>query len=136
MNKIIITMISIIVVLIGIITAVAISEPENTDKPSNIVTIVEEGNSNIEKENNMESNENTIETNSEEEEKISPNCSFTQKIYYKKCGHTVQNYLELPQELVNLTKEDLQEKYSEWKIEKFSSNEIVLYKTIKFNYNI
>ena len=33
MNKIIITMISIIVVLIGIITAVAISEPENTDKP-------------------------------------------------------------------------------------------------------
>ena len=63
MNKIIITMISIIVVLIGIITAVAISEPENTDKPSNIVTIVEEGNSNIEKENNMESNENTIETN-------------------------------------------------------------------------
>ena len=69
----------------------------------------------------------SVKTNAKEE-KISPNCSFTQKIYYKKCGHTVQNYLELPQELVNLTKEDLQEKYSEWEIEKFSSNEIVLYK--------
>ena len=131
MNKIIITMISIIVVLIGIITAVAISGPENTDKPSNIVTIVEEGNSNIEKENNMESNENTIETNSEEEEKISPNCVVTEKIYYKGCSHTTSSYNNIKEELVNKTKKEFEKEYSDWQIEKFTSNEIVIYKEVQ-----
>lgn len=131
MNKIIITMISIIVVLIGIITAVAISGAENTDKPSNIVTIVEEGNSNIEKENNMESNENTIETNSEEEEKISPNCVVTEKIYYKGCSHTTSSYNNIKEELVNKTKKEFEKEYSDWQIEKFTSNEIVIYKEVQ-----
>ena len=50
--------------------------------------------------------------------RISPNAFITFKTLYKKCGHTACEYREVPNELVNLTKEELQDKYSEWKIEK------------------
>ncbi len=60
------------------------------------------------------------------DEKISPNGSITLKINYKKCGHTTSEYKDIPQELVNMTKHDLQEKYKEWNIDKFSDTEIVL----------
>ena len=71
--------------------------------------------------------QNILETNASEE-RISPNCSFTQKIYYSGCKHTISNYLELPQDVVNLNKEELQEQYVDWEIEKFSSDEVILYK--------
>lgn len=129
MNKIIVTLLCIIVVIGAIFTAVMIFQPKEEEKKETVITEVSDENILDECTDEYEEVENkdSLQANSDEE-KISPNCSFTQKIYYKKCGHTVQNYLELPKELVNLTKEDLQEKYSEWKIEKFSSNEIVLYK--------
>ena len=122
MNKIIVTLLCIIVVIGAIFTAVMIFQPKEEEKKETVITEVSDENILDECTDEYEEIENkdSLQANSDEE-KISPNCSFTQKIYYKKCGHTVQNYLELPQELVNLTKEDLQEKYSEWKIEKFSN---------------
>ena len=68
-----------------------------------------------------------IETNSAEE-KISPNCLITLKRYYKGCNHTSNEYINVPEELVNKTREDLQNEYKDWEIETFSSSEIVLYK--------
>ncbi len=62
-----------------------------------------------------------------QEEKTSPNCSFTIKTYYPKCGHITSQYQNLPQELVNLTRSEIQEKYQDYQIEKFASNEIILY---------
>ena len=134
MNKIIVTLLCIIVVIGAIFTAVMIFQPKEEEKKETVITEVSEENILDECTDEYEEIENkdSLQANSDEE-KISPNCSFTQKIYYKKCGHTVQNYLELPQELVNLTKEDLQEKYSEWKIEKFSTDEIILSREIEAN---
>lgn len=68
-----------------------------------------------------------IEANSNEE-KISPNCVLTLKRYYKECKHTINEYADMPQSLVNRTKEDLQKEYPNWEISKYSSMEIVLYK--------
>lgn len=68
-----------------------------------------------------------IEANSSEE-KISPTGSMTLKKYYKQCEHTINEYIDIPQELVNKTKNDLQEEYENWEIQQFSSNNIILYR--------
>lgn len=69
--------------------------------------------------------QNTINVNTQEE-KTSPNCSLTTKIHYQKCGHTTSQYSNLPKDLVNLTKSEIQEKYQSYEIESFSSNEVIL----------
>lgn len=63
------------------------------------------------------------------EEKISPNAVLTLKKYYKECKHTViENKSATSSNLVNKTKEELQNEYENWKIEHFSSTEIILSK--------
>lgn len=75
----------------------------------------------------VESNTLVKETSSEGE-KISPNCSIIFRRHYNDCGHTLEQYSSVPTELVNKTKEDLQEQYQGWTIEEFSRNQIVLYR--------
>ena len=72
-------------------------------------------------------NDITIQTITEEE-KISPNAILTLKRTYSECNHTIKEYSEIPDELVNLTKEELEEKKPGWKVEKFSAHEIILAK--------
>lgn len=73
-----------------------------------------------------------IETNSSEE-KISPNCLITLKRYYNECQHTINEYIDIPQNLVNGTEEDLKKEYPNWEIQKYSSNEIILYREFDSN---
>lgn len=68
-----------------------------------------------------------LETNAVEE-KISPNCLVTLRSYYKECQHTINEYVDIPQDLVNKSKEDIIEKYPNWEIKQYSSTEIILYK--------
>lgn len=128
MNKVIITMISIIVVIVAIITAVVIFKPESNDVTNIIVAEVaqEEILDDCTDEYEELENEKMVQANSNEE-KISPYCSFTIKIYYEQCGHIKNEYLELPEELVNCTKGQIEDKYKDYTVEKFASNEIVLY---------
>ena len=62
------------------------------------------------------------------DEKISPNASIVFKRYYSGCGHEMSSYVEVTEDLVNKTREEIKEKYKDWEIEKFSSSEIVLNK--------
>ena len=73
-----------------------------------------------------------IETNSSEE-KISPNCLITLKRYYNECQHTINEYIDVTQDLVNGTQEDLEKEYPNWEIQKYSSNEIILYREFDSN---
>ena len=59
-------------------------------------------------------------------EKISPNADFILRKVYSKCNHTIEENIELPQELVNKSIDELKEEYSEWEVEEFSSEKIVL----------
>ena len=68
---------------------------------------------------------NITETSSNEE-KVSYNATFALKKYYSLCGHSKFNYVELPSEVINLTKSELQNLYPDWKIEEFNNNNIVL----------
>lgn len=128
MNKVIITMISIIVIIAAMLTAVSIFTPnrDQENEQTKIEVAEEEILDDCTDEYEEIEYENTVKANTQEE-KTSPNCSLTTKTYYKKCGHTKSEYANLPQNLVNLTKNEIQEKYSKYEIESFASNEIILY---------
>ena len=72
-------------------------------------------------------NQNTREVSSTEE-KVAANAILILKKYYTKCDHTINEYVELPKELVNLTKEQVQEKYADWQVIGFEKGKITLYK--------
>ena len=73
---------------------------------------------------------NEISISSIDKEKISPNATLTLKKHYEECDHIIKEYAKIPEEYVNLTKEELQEQQEEWEIETFSSDEVVLIKHI------
>lgn len=62
------------------------------------------------------------------EEKVSANAILILKKYYKQCEHTVNEYVELPQELINMTKEEVQAQYPEWDVIGFEKGKVTLYK--------
>ncbi|MBQ2937452.1 MAG: BofC C-terminal domain-containing protein [Clostridia bacterium] len=74
-----------------------------------------------------EAKQDILETNAADE-KISPNCVLILRSYYKGCQHTINKYIDMPQDLINKTKEDLIQKYSDYEIKKYSSTEIIIYK--------
>lgn len=82
---------------------------------------------NYEKDIEEEEIEKTDIANSEDE-KISPNATVVFKTYYDKCSHTKEETETISDELVNMNKKEIVEKYAEWSIEKFSKDEIVLLK--------
>lgn len=128
MNKVIITIISIIVIVGAIIFGVAIYKPNSGEEAYNITTKV--ANENIEDDctdEYQEFQQEMLQTSSSEE-KISPNCYMTLKRTYKKCGHTTSEYLAVPEELVNKTQIELEKKYEGWTVEYFSDTQIVLNK--------
>lgn len=67
-------------------------------------------------------------TVSSEEEKVASNALMILKKYYLNCDHTINEYVELPQEIVNMTKEEVEEYYSDWKVIGFEKGKITLYK--------
>lgn len=91
-----------------------------------------------------ESNKNIVEAKDREEnsisnevlqasaieEKVLPTAEFAMKKVYNECGHFKFEYAELPQELVNLTEEEVEDYYKDWEIEEFSPSKIILTKEI------
>lgn len=73
-----------------------------------------------------------IETNANEE-KISPNCLITLKRHYNECNHTINEYIDVSQSLVNGTQKDLENEYKNWEVQKYSSNDIILYREFDSN---
>lgn len=134
MKKSWIVILALAILIIGIIAGVAIFEKnKNRIKEENIVenaineiseVVTDEC---IEEWNELEESKLEIQTNSNEE-KISPNALLTLKRYYKECNHTINEYIDIPQNLVNKTQEDLMNEYLNWKVEEYSSTQIVLYK--------
>lgn len=56
--------------------------------------------------------------------RLSPNCSFLFKTKYQKCGHVSNKYMNIPDELVNKTEEEIKKVYPEWNIEVFENNKV------------
>ena len=96
----------------GVIIGILLIKPKNGQNDS--IAKVENNQNMIE--NNVENQNNnfnnTVKAANVSEEKISPKAFVTYKIKYEKCGHETSQYREIPEELVNLTQEELKEKYS------------------------
>lgn len=69
-------------------------------------------------------------TVSSTEEKVSANAILILKKYFTKCEHTINEYVELPQEMVNMTEKEVKEQYPDWEVIGFASDKITLYKEI------
>ena len=126
MNKTIMSIIAIIVIIGAIIIGVQICKP-NKEQEDIITKVSDEKIEDDCTDEYQEIKEEMLQANSTEE-KISPNCFITMKKTYNKCGHTTSEYIAIPKELVNKTKEDLEEKYAGWTIDKFSDTQIVISK--------
>lgn len=69
-----------------------------------------------------------IQSVSSSEEKVSANAILVLKKYYIKCEHTINEYVELPQEIVNMTEEQVQQQYPDWNVIGFAQDKVILYK--------
>lgn len=127
MNKVIIVMLAIIVVFVGVFSAIALFGKSDEVEVKKVETeVAEEILDDCTDEYELIKQENTLKTNASEE-KTSPNCALIIKIYYKNCGHTSEEYNNLPEKAVNLNREQIEELYKEYKVQSFTSNEVVLY---------
>lgn len=73
--------------------------------------------------------EEFVKTNSEQE-KTSPNCAITLKVYHEACQHLIETRQTIEEADVNMTEEELKERFSDWEVQKFTTAEIVLYKEV------
>ena len=71
--------------------------------------------------------QNAITVDSKEE-KVAANAILILKKYYQKCEHTINEYVELPQELVNMTEEEVKAQYPNWEVIGFETGKVTLYK--------
>lgn len=118
----------ILISIVGITIGIYISNLENV-KGSQIEYATQMGETKVTDEC-VEETKDLLETNATQD-KISPNAIIIMEKYYPECNHTTTSYLDVPEDLVNLTQNELKEKYKDWEIKGFSSNEIVIKKEEK-----
>lgn len=80
-------------------------------------------------EENIVEEEKTVETTGDDI-KVTPNTLLILKRIYTDCGHTIINNAEIPEEMVNLNKQEVEKGYPNWKIEKFEKEEVILSKEL------
>lgn len=68
-----------------------------------------------------------------QKEKVSPYAKMTIEKKFSKCGHTTSSVVDVPKELVNLTVEEIEKRYSGWKVKDFSSDGFTLFRIIEAN---
>lgn len=129
-EKVIVAIIAIIVLIGAIFTAVMIRKNNKIDDNTQEKLIVSEDpvtDECTEEYKIAQQSEEAKEVNSSDE-KISSNSELVLKKYYKECGHTINEYVEMLPELVNMTEEEVADKFQDWELIGFSSREVTLLK--------
>lgn len=121
MNKrsIIISSIVITTIIIGVMIYFIFKFQENKNVKSKV---------NDSTENVKVINELAVETSNEEDIRVSPNSKIILKQYYKSCGHTIEEEYNVPEDIVNMTKNQVVQYYNEWVVDEFSKDEIKIHK--------
>lgn len=60
------------------------------------------------------------------ESKISPKTIIKTREVYTKCGHTIEEEIEVTSDMVNMNKETFANQYQDWDLDKFTTEEILL----------
>lgn len=114
--------ITIIIITIGVILGFLIGiYLYNTNQESKNLIIAEKEETKIEtkKEDKEVSNQEKL---------ITPNTKIIIKTYYKDCNHIIEESAALEDEWINLNEEELSKQANNFTIQKFSPEEVVLYK--------
>ena len=74
---------------------------------------------------------NQVVQTSYEDIKILPSTNLGLKKLYKGCDHISFEFIDLPSELINKNKEDVEKAYGDWKVEEFYENKVILYKEVE-----
>ncbi len=80
------------------------------------------------KEINRELDNQIVVETSSIETKTSPNAVITFEIYYSRCGHSKIKKEKIKDSEVNKSEEEIKKIYPNWKIKKFNSDEIAMYR--------
>ena len=78
----------------------------------------------------IEEAEEIIKQTNSMETKTTPNTRIVEKIYYNDCGHLEQNEYKISEKLINKNESEFQIEYIGWEIQKFTANEVVVYKEV------
>ena len=124
MNRILIALCVVLIVFGGVFLGFIIYSgnvivEENNSGITNNVLVIEEGNNIV------------VSEILAEEERTTPNTLIVYKTYYTKCKHYIQKYEDVDVTMVNLTEKEFKEKMREWRIDKFSMEEVELSKEIE-----
>lgn len=81
-------------------------------------------------ENVIKKADELLRETSSDEYKTSPNTKIIEKKLYNDCGHLIQEEKKIEEKLVNKTMAEFQTDYIGWEIQKFTPNEVVVYKEL------
>lgn len=128
-EKIIVGIIAILVLIGAIFTAIIIRDEKKEYKAQEKIRISQDPVTDecIEEYQVAQDNDEITEVSSSED-KISSNSALILKKYYKECGHTINEYAEMLPELVNMTEEEIGDKFQDWELIGFSTREVTLLK--------
>ncbi len=101
---------------------------ENDNKPN--ISVQDVVIRNAQEENKLE--DKIVET-TVEETKLSPYAKMIIEKKFTKCGHSKVEVVDLPDDLINMTENDIKEKYKNWEIRSFSSKEVSLFREVVAN---
>lgn len=84
----------------------------------------------FETDNIINETENVVQETSSGETKTTPNTTIIEKKYYKDCDHLIKAEKDITENLINKNESEFQSEYMGWEIQKFTPNEVVVYKEI------
>ncbi len=126
MKKWILYSIIAILLIISISSIILLIISYNNTKGSNMKSIDKFA----EVEDDYISKDTEIITTSYSSTKVSPDAILSFNTYYKGCGHTIKEEKNAEEDIINKNEQDINEKYIEWDIKKFSADNIILYKEV------
>lgn len=126
MKKWILYSIIAILLIISISSIILLIISYNDTKGSNMKSIDKFA----EMEDDYISKDTQIITTSYSSTKVSPDAILSFNTYYKGCGHTIKEEKNAEEDIINKNEQDINEKYIEWDIKKFSADNIILYREV------
>lgn len=114
-----------LIILIGCASYILLSEDKISENKGDNIYISEKIEDECTEEYEQMKNATAV---SATEEKVSANAQLILKKYYQKCEHTINEYVELPKELINMTEKEIQEEFPDWEVIGFEKGKVTLYK--------
>ena len=115
----------VLIILIGCASYILLSEDKISKNKGDNIYISEKIEDECTEEYEQMKNATAV---SATEEKVSANAQLILKKYYQKCEHTINEYVELPKELINMTEKEIQEEFPDWEVIGFEKGKVTLYK--------